>query len=170
MADGGGPQRDAQPRKGAAAIAVRVQTDNFDIGAEITTLAGGRRDIGAVATFTGLVREMTRAGPITELALEHYPGMTETELERIAEEAAARWPLSDLLIVHRVGPLAPGDQIVLVIACSPHRDAAFDGARFIMDFLKTDAPFWKRETTADGNAAWVDARESDAAARQRWEN
>ncbi len=147
---------------------VSVQREDFDIGAETDALAAGDRQIGAVASFTGLVRETGGAGALSGLELEHYPGMTERALEEIAAEAEARWPLSGLRIVHRVGPLAPGDRIVLVLAASRHRQAAFEAAAFVMDYLKTRAPFWKKETGADGTARWVDARESDDAAAARW--
>lgn len=148
--------------------AVAVQTDDFDIAAEIDRLTEGNLEIGAVVTFTGLVREMTGAGAINEMVLEHYPGMTEAALEEIVAEAHARWPLSGARVIHRVGPLAPGDRIVLVLTASRHREAAFDAAAFLMDYLKTRAPFWKREAGAHG-AAWVDARETDDTAARRWE-
>ncbi|MEO0624030.1 MAG: molybdopterin synthase catalytic subunit MoaE [Pseudomonadota bacterium] len=148
--------------------AVAVQTDDFDIAAEIDRLTEGNLEIGAVVTFTGLVREMTGAGAINAMTLEHYPGMTEAALEEIVAEAHARWPLSGARVIHRVGPLAPGDRIVLVLTASRHRKAAFDAAAFLMDYLKTRAPFWKREAGAHG-AAWVDARETDDTAARRWE-
>lgn len=143
---------------------VRIQTEDFDVAAELAALSAGRDDIGALVTFTGLVR----GGDITALTLEHYPGMTEKALEAIEAEAAKRWPLKASLIVHRVGTLAPGAQIVLVAAAAESRHAAFQAASFIMDYLKTDAPFWKRENRADGSSGWVDARESDGAAKARW--
>ncbi|MFT3811290.1 MAG: molybdenum cofactor biosynthesis protein MoaE [Micropepsaceae bacterium] len=143
---------------------VRIQTEDFDTAHELAALSSGRDDIGAVVTFTGLVR----GGGITALTLEHYPGMTETALEAIEAEALKRWPLKASLIVHRVGTLAPGAQIVLVATASESRHAAFEAASFLMDYLKTDAPFWKREDKADGTAAWVDARESDTTAKDRW--
>ncbi|MBX3494188.1 MAG: molybdopterin synthase catalytic subunit MoaE [Parvibaculum sp.] len=146
---------------------IRVQTDDFDIGAEVAALTGGRTDIGAVVTFSGLVRDASGSAPVTSMELEHYPGMTEKELARIEAEAHERWPLQATLIVHRVGRLAPGDNIVLVIAASAHREAAFEAASFLMDYLKTRAPFWKREEGA-GKAHWVDARESDDKAATRW--
>jgi molybdopterin synthase catalytic subunit len=150
-------------------MSVRVQTEDFDIGAEVRALLGDGSDAGGIVTFTGTVRGTAKDGSaITEMALEHYPGMTERELERIEADAHARWPLLATLIVHRVGPLKPGENIVLVIAVSKHRHAAFDAASFLMDYLKTDAPFWKKETGADGVGQWVDARESDDAARERW--
>lgn len=143
---------------------VRIQTEDFDIAAEIAALSAGRDDIGAVVTFTGLVR----GGDITSLTLEHYPGMTERALAGIAAEANARWPLKASLIIHRVGTLMPGDRIVLVVTASKSRQAAFDAANFLMDYLKTDAPFWKREEKTDGTVQWVDAQESDASRRGSW--
>jgi molybdopterin synthase catalytic subunit len=147
-------------------MAVRVQREDFDVSAEIEKLAGGRTDVGAVVTFTGRVR--ADDGNTAAITLEHYPGMTEDELSRIEAEAAARWPLQASLIVHRVGELHPGDNIVLVIAASQHRQAAFDAAGFLMDYLKTRAPFWKKETAASGESAWVEARETDEDAARRW--
>ncbi|MDH3668941.1 MAG: molybdopterin synthase catalytic subunit MoaE [Paracoccaceae bacterium] len=146
---------------------VSVQREDFDIAAEISTLTAGDRDIGAVVSFTGLVREMTPKGPISEMALEHYPGMTERALEEIAAQAQQRWPLQGLRIIHRHGPLAPGDRIVLVLTASRHRQAAFEAAEFLMDYLKTKAPFWKKEGDG-GKARWVDARDSDDNAARRW--
>lgn len=147
---------------------IRVQTEDFDIGAEVRRLTAGRTDLGAIVTFTGTVRDTAKGKPITSMTLEHYPGMTELELERIEAEAQARWPLDASLIIHRVGPMAPGENIVLVVTASAHRHAAFEAAEFLMDYLKTQAPFWKSETGADGRAHWVDARESDDAALARW--
>ena len=135
----------------------RVQTEDFDINAEIGALTKGRSDIGAVVTFSGLVRDVT-------LTLEHYPGMTERELDRIEAEAHARWDLQGTTIIHRVGALAPADNIVLVIAASKHRKNAFEAAEFLMDYLKTHATFWKRE-----GDEWVDAKESDNKAAERWQ-
>jgi molybdopterin synthase catalytic subunit len=152
-------------------IRIAVQEGDFDIGAELDAMSAGRHDIGAIATFTGLVRDMTKAEhgkPVSAMELEHYPGMTERSLTAIAEQAAARWPLQGLTVIHRFGPLMPGDRIVLVAAASPHRKAAFDAAQFVMDYLKTKAPFWKKETTPEG-AAWVDAREGDDIAAARWD-
>jgi molybdopterin synthase catalytic subunit len=146
-------------------VAVRVQTEDFDVGAESRALQADA--VGAIALFVGTVRGMSSDNGVTAMTLEHYPGMTEAELERIEAEARARWPLEDVTIIHRVGRLEAGDQIVLVGAASPHRQAAFDAAQFIMDFLKTDAPFWKAEERGD-ETSWVDARESDNAARERW--
>lgn len=147
---------------------MRVQTADFDVSAEIAALTGGRTDIGAVVTFTGLVRGDVRGQPLATIGLEHYPGMTEAELERVEAEARGRWPLQACLIVHRVGELTPGDRIVLVVTASPHRSAAFEAADFLMDYLKTRAPFWKKERMADGTAEWVQSRESDDAAAKRW--
>ncbi|MGB0497093.1 MAG: molybdenum cofactor biosynthesis protein MoaE [Rubricella sp.] len=145
-------------------VSVSVQEEDFDIAAEIDALTSGDGDIGAVATFTGLVRD---TGGVSEMMLEHYPGMTERALKAIADEAAERWPLAGLRIVHRFGALKPQDRIVLVIAASRHRRAAFDAAQFTMDYLKTRAPFWKKESGRDGGR-WVDARDSDDAAEARW--
>lgn len=149
-------------------MGVSVQTEDFDVGAEIAALTHGRTDIGAVVTFTGLVRDMGGVQAVSAMQLEHWPGMTEQALEQIEAEAMARWPLQAARIVHRYGPLLPGDQIVLVAAASPHRGAAFEAAEYMMDFLKTRAPFWKKETTPDG-ARWVDARDADDAAQARWD-
>jgi len=146
---------------------IRVQTEPFDVGAELTALTKGRTDIGAAVTFTGLVRDFSDREGITRLTLEHYPGMTEKELARIEAEAVDRFGLTASLIVHRVGELSPGDVIVLVIAGAAHRGDAFDAARFMMDFLKTEAPFWKKEAGAAGDK-WVDARDSDDTARDKW--
>lgn len=144
-------------------IEVRVQVEDFDPGAEIARLHAGRDDIGAVASFVGLVR----GGEVAAMTLEHYPGMTERQLRAVADEAAARWPLQGLVVVHRYGRLVSGDRIVLVAVASPHRAAAFEACAFLMDWLKTQAPFWKREETADG-ARWVEARADDDAAAARW--
>jgi len=142
-----------------------VQTEDFDVGAESRALQADA--VGAIALFVGTVRGLSSDNGVTAMTLEHYPGMTESELERIEAEARARWPLEDVTIIHRVGRLEAGDQIVLVGAASAHRQAAFDAAQFIMDFLKTDAPFWKAEERGD-ETSWVDARESDDVARKRW--
>ncbi len=148
-------------------MTVRVQREDFDIGAEIAALTDGRTDIGAVVTFTGLVRDVTGGASVSSMELEHYPGMTERELGRIEEEANTRWRLQASLIVHRVGKLAPGDNIVLVVTASAHREDAFKAAEFLMDYLKTRAPFWKREAGSEGDR-WVEARESDDEAAKRW--
>lgn len=155
-------------------MSVRVEEADFDIAAEVRRLTHGRTDIGAIVTFTGTVRDgADTAGPnrspITEMTLEHYPGMTQAELERIETQARGRWPLQASLIVHRYGRLHPGDNIVLVVTASRHRQDAFEAASFLMDFLKTKAPFWKKETRADGSGGWVDAREADETATGRWE-
>ena len=146
-------------------MAVRVQTDDFNVGAESRALQADT--VGGIALFVGTVRGLSSDNGVTAMTLEHYPGMTEAELERIEAEARARWPLEDVTIIHRVGRLLAGDQIVLVATASAHRQAAFDAAQFIMDFLKTDAPFWKAEER-NGKTTWVDARDSDSAARDKW--
>jgi len=146
-------------------MAVRVQEADFDVGAELEALAAGDTEIGAVVSFTGLVRG---TGGVSTMTLEHYPGMTEKALEAIETEAHDRWPLQASLVIHRVGPLAPGTRIVFVATASRHRGAAFEAAEFLMDFLKTRAPFWKKEVAADGTAHWVDARETDDTAAARW--
>lgn len=147
---------------------IRVQQDDFDIGAEIESLRAGRTDIGAIVTFTGTVRDTAKGEAISLMTLEHYPGMTEKELERIETEANARWPLQASLVIHRYGPMKPGENIVLVITASAHRQAAFEAAEFLMDYLKTNAPFWKKEDGAE-TSGWVDARESDDQALRRWQ-
>ena len=149
-------------------MAVRVQEADFDIGEEIRSLQSDRTDIGAIVTFTGTVRGTAKGGPISSMSLEHYPGMTEAELARVEAEANERWPLLGSTIIHRTGDLNPGDNIVLVVTASPHRHAAFEAAQFLMDYLKSRAPFWKKETAPDGTAQWVDARESDDKALERW--
>ena len=146
-------------------MAVRVQTEDFDVGAESRALQD--ETVGGIALFVGTVRGLSSDDGVTAMTLEHFPGMTESELERIEAEARQRWPLEDVTIIHRVGRLLPGEQIVMVAVSSAHRQAAFDGAQFIMDFLKTDAPFWKAEER-DGKASWVEAKDSDDAARARW--
>ena len=145
-----------------------MQTADFDAGAEITRLTAGRSDIGAVVSFTGLMRADNQGQAVTGMVLEHYPGMTESELQRVEAEAQRRWPLQASLIVHRVGALQPGDNIVLVLTAAAHRQAAFEAAEFLMDYLKTEAPFWKKEIASDGQAAWVEARASDELAADRW--
>ena len=145
---------------------IRLQQHDFDIGAEIAALRQGRTDIGAIVSFTGTVRDCR--GTLTEMQLEHYPGMTEQELEKIEAEANSRWPLQASLIVHRYGTLKPGDNIVLVVTASEHREAAFEAAMFLMDYLKTRAPFWKRETGPEGGSHWVDANARDEDALHRW--
>lgn len=146
---------------------VRIQAQDFDIAAEIARLTAGRADIGAVVTFSGLCRD--EQGALSALELEHYPGMAEAEIARIAAEAVQRWPLQGLTAIHRHGKIAPGENIVLVVAASAHRQAAFEAASFLMDFLKSRAPFWKKEHRADGSeGGWVDAKETDDKAANRW--
>ncbi len=146
---------------------VRVQAEPFDAGAEIEMLAAGRRDVGAVVTFSGLCRD--EGGTLAALELEHYPGMAEEEMLRVAREACARWPLLGLVAIHRHGRIAPGEPIVLVVAASSHRADAFAAAEFLMDYLKTSAPFWKKEHRADGTAGpWIKATEADDKALERW--
>ncbi|MEM7169361.1 MAG: molybdenum cofactor biosynthesis protein MoaE [Pseudomonadota bacterium] len=146
---------------------IKVQQEDFDVAAELQALSGGNHKIGGVTVFVGLVRDMADNENISAMTLEHYPGMTEKQLEKIEQEARNRWPLENSLIIHRYGRLAPGEQIVMVATASPHRDAAFDSCRFLIDWLKTKAPFWKLEETPDGGK-WVDARASDDAAAERW--
>ncbi len=146
---------------------IRVQQRDFDIGAEIEGLRAGRTDIGAIVTFTGTVRDSAMGARVSQMTLEHYPGMTEKELERIEGQACERWPLQASLVIHRYGPMQPGENIVLVITASAHRQAAFEAAEFLMDYLKTSAPFWKKEDGAE-TGGWVDARESDDTALARW--
>jgi molybdopterin synthase catalytic subunit len=148
-------------------MTVRVQTGDFDIGAEIAAMRRGNPKVGAVASFIGVVRDLNEGGRVAEMTLEHYPGMTEKALDKIVAEARSRWNIYDALVIHRVGTLKPGDQIVLVVVAGAHRGEAFDACEFLMDYLKTRAPFWKKERTADG-ARWVEARESDDAAADRW--
>ncbi|CAD7033743.1 molybdenum cofactor biosynthesis protein MoaE [Pseudorhizobium endolithicum] len=146
---------------------IRVQAQDFDLQAEIDALAEGRKDIGAVVTFTGLCRD--EQGALSALELEHYPGMAEAEMRRIADLAIARFSLLGLTAIHRYGKIAPGENIVLVIAAAPHRRAAFDGASFMMDYLKTSAPFWKKEHRTDGSSGeWVSAKDADERAREKW--
>jgi molybdopterin synthase catalytic subunit len=149
---------------------IRIQTKDFDVGAEITALMAGRTDIGGIGCFVGTVRADAKgsASTVTGMTLEHYPGMTERAISRIAKEAMERWPLLGCTVIHRVGPLRPGDNIVLVLAASSHRQAALDATGFLIDWLKTKAPFWKREDLANGQGVWVDARDEDDAAASRW--
>ncbi|GAB4349860.1 MAG: molybdenum cofactor biosynthesis protein MoaE [Oricola sp.] len=147
---------------------IRVQADDFDIAAESRRLTKGRADVGALVAFTGLCRD--EGGALAALELEHYPGMAEAEIGRIARQAAERWPLTGLTVIHRFGKIAPGENIVLVITASAHRQAAFEAADFMMDFLKTRAPFWKKEHLKDGRSGnWVEARDADDAAAERWQ-
>jgi molybdopterin synthase catalytic subunit len=148
-------------------VTVRVQTADFDVSAEIAGLRGGNPKIGAVASFVGVVRDVNDGGRVAEMTLEHYPGMTEKAIEEIVEQAKRRWEVLDALVIHRVGTLKPTDQIVLVAVASGHRGDAFAACEFIMDYLKTRAPFWKKEQTGEG-ARWVEARESDDIAAERW--
>jgi molybdopterin synthase catalytic subunit len=146
---------------------IRVQREDFDIGPEIAALTRGRADIGGVASFTGLVRDVAGGESVGAMTLEHYPGMTEKKLQEIEAEANRRWQLSASLIIHRFGRLEPGDRIVLVVTASPHRQAALESCAFLIDWLKTKAPFWKQEDTAAG-PQWVEARDSDDKAADRW--
>ena len=146
---------------------VSVRTADFDLAAEVSKLTAGRPDVGAVVTFSGLCRD--EAGSLAALELEHYPGMAEAEISKIAAEAVGRWPLTGLTVIHRVGRIVAGENIVLVVAASAHRQAAFEAASFLMDYLKSRAPFWKKEHRRDGSqGGWVDAKESDDAAAARW--
>ena len=147
---------------------VRVQTEDFDVSAEMLTLRKRNPKIGAVASFIGVVRDLNDGDSVSTLTLEHYPGMTEKSLEAIVQQAKERWDIYDALIVHRVGTMRPLDQIVLVIVTSAHRGESFQACEFLMDFLKTRAPFWKKEVTPEGDR-WVDARSSDDVAAKRWE-
>ena len=144
-------------------MSVRIQREDFDVGAEIARLSHGRTDVGAVASFTGICRD----DGIAAMTLEHYPGMAEAEIERHVEEARSRWPLIGVTVIHRHGRMVPGDNIVLVATAASHREAAFAAAEFLMDYLKTRAPFWKKEERA-GSAGWVEARQADSAAAARW--
>ena len=146
---------------------IRIQREDFDVGAEIEKLAGGNAKVGGVAVFIGLVRDVAGGEAVRAITLEHYPGMTEKKLEEIEAEALRRWPLEATLVIHRYGELKPNERIVLVAAASAHRDAAFEACRFLIDWLKTKAPFWKLEDKASG-AKWVEARDSDDAAAAAW--
>jgi len=146
---------------------VRVQQEDFDVGAEIAKLREGNPGVGAVASFVGIVRDLNEGDTVATLTLEHYPGMTEKSLEEIVAQARQRWDIYDALVVHRVGTLKPLEQIVLVVVTSAHRGESFKACEFLMDYLKTRAPFWKKEVTPEG-ARWVDARASDDAAAERW--
>lgn len=147
---------------------MRVQREDFDIGRELASLTAGRHDIGGVASFVGLVRDTADGSKITAMTLEHYPGMTEKMLAEIDDEARSRWPLDATLIIHRYGRLEPGDRIVLVATASAHRRAALEACEFLIDWLKTKAPFWKLED-AEGGERWVAAKDSDDAAAARWD-
>ncbi len=155
-------------------MSVRVQEEDFDLGIELKALTNGNNAIGGLCNFVGLVRDMTPDekpdAKISAMTLEHYPGMTEKMLEEIEAEAHRRWPLESSLIIHRYGRLEPGDQIVLVAASSAHREASFEACHFLIDWLKTKAPFWKVEEDLTGNEDWVEARQSDQSATDRWKN
>ncbi len=146
-------------------MTVRVQSAPFDAGAELNSFANGRADVGAIVSFTGVVRDTQ--GNLQEMQIEHYPGMTEAAISKIAQEAVQRWSLADVLVIHRFGPLAVGTPIMMVATASAHRAAAFEAADFLMDYLKSRAPFWKKEVTSDG-AAWVVAKDEDEDALKRW--
>lgn len=145
---------------------VRVQQNPFDFGAEAEAFASGRTDMGAVVTFTGVVRE-DPAAPLSVMEIEHYPGMTERAIGKIADEARTRWSLGDVLVIHRFGPMRPGERIMMVATAAPHRADAFAAAEFLMDYLKSRAPFWKKEI-GDGGEAWVESKSEDEAALDRW--
>ena len=149
-------------------MSVRVQREDFDVGAEVRRLTAGRTGIGAIVSFAGVMRSENDGASIAGMTLEHYPGMTEKAIEEIVGQAKGRWNIYDALVIHRVGRLKPTDQIVLVVVTSAHRGDAFAACEFIMDYLKTRAPFWKKEVTSDG-ARWVDARVSDDDAAARWQ-
>ena len=146
---------------------IRIQEADFDVAREIAALTAGRTDIGAVVTFSGICRGSENGEPIAALTLEHYAGMAEAEISRHADEALSRWPLQGLTVVHRVGRIAAGENIVLVLTASAHRQAAFEAAEFLMDYLKTNAPFWKREEGVKGSS-WIEAHDRDDAAAARW--
>jgi molybdopterin synthase catalytic subunit len=146
---------------------IRIQQADFDVAQEIAALSKGRTDVGAVVTFSGVCRGSENGEPIAALTLEHYPGMAEAEIGRHADEALSRWPLKGLTIIHRFGRIAPGENIVLVVTASSHRQAAFEAAEFLMDYLKTNAPFWKREESEKGTS-WIEARDHDDDAAARW--
>jgi molybdopterin synthase catalytic subunit len=148
-------------------VTVRLQREDFDIGAEVARLTQGRTDIGAVATFTGICRASNEGEAVAAMTLEHYPGMAEAEIARHVEEAQSRWPLLGVTVIHRYGRLVPGENVVLVVTTSSHREAAFAAAEFLMDYLKVSAPFWKKEERARGGE-WVAARNTDTAAAGRW--
>jgi len=149
-------------------VTVRIQSEDFDAGAEIAALRRGNPKVGAVASFVGVCRDANEGAAVSRMTLEHYPGMTEKAIGKIVDEAIARWKVIDVLVVHRVGELRPGEQIVLVVVTGAHRGEAFAACEFVMDYLKTRAPFWKKEQTPDG-ARWVEARASDDEAARRWE-
>ena len=148
-------------------MTVRIQSEDFDVGAEVAAIRRGNRAVGAVASFVGVVRDVNEGDAVARMTLEHYPGMTEKSIEAIVAQARSRWNVIDALVVHRVGTLEPADQIVLVVVASGHRGDAFAACEFIMDYLKTQAPFWKKEKTPEGER-WVDARATDDIAAERW--
>jgi molybdopterin synthase catalytic subunit len=152
----------------AASVTIRIQEADFDIAQEIAALTSGRTDIGAVVSFSGICRGSEGGEPIAALTLEHYPGMAEAEIKRHADEAMSRWPLTGLTVIHRVGRITAGENIVLVLAAASHRQPALDATAFLIDWLKTKAPFWKKEEFAGGGATWVEARDADNAAAARW--
>jgi molybdopterin synthase catalytic subunit len=149
-------------------MVVRIQTEDFDVGVEVNAMRLSHPNIGAVVSFVGQVRDLNDGDHVAAMTLEHYPGMTEKSLSGIVEQALARWSIADALIVHRVGKLKPLDQIVLVLVASAHRKDAFAACEFMMDFLKTEAPFWKKEQTPNGER-WVEAKDSDDQAKNRWQ-
>lgn len=151
----------------SANVTIRIQQSDFDIAREMAALTTGRSDIGAVVSFTGICRGSEDGAAIAALTLEHYPGMAEAEITRHADTAMSRWPLNGIRVIHRVGRIAPGENIVLVLTASQHRQAAFEAAEFMMDYLKANAPFWKRVEGADG-ASWIEAHDHDDAAAARW--
>jgi molybdopterin synthase catalytic subunit len=148
-------------------VTIHIQEADFDVAREIATLTKGRTDIGAVVSFSGICRGSEGDQAIAALTLEHYPGMAEAEITRHAQTALSRWPLTGLTVIHRVGRIVPGENIVLVVTASAHRQAAFEAAEFLMDYLKANAPFWKREESA-GGSSWIDARDHDDEAAARW--
>ena len=150
-----------------AAVTIRIQEADFDIGQEIAALTKSQTDVGAVVTFSGICRGSENGEPIAAHTLEHYPGMAEAEIKRHADEAMSRWPLTGLTVIHRVGRITPGENIVVVLAASQHRQAAFQAAEFMMDYLKANAPFWKREESPKGTS-WIEARGHDETAAARW--
>ncbi len=150
------------------AIFIKVISEDFNLGDELSALRATNTGIGAIVSFLGTVRDMNRGEVVTQMALEHYPGMTEKSLQTIGEQAMARWQIEDALVIHRYGALQPGDQIVLVAVTSAHRGEAFQACEFIIDYLKTEAPFWKKESTPSGSR-WVDARDTDQTALQKWQ-
>jgi len=148
-------------------VTIRIQEADFDVAREISALTSGRSDVGAVVSFTGICRGSEDGTAIASLTLEHYPGMAEAEITRHAQTAMSRWELAGIRVIHRVGRIAPGENIVLVVTASKHRQAAFEAAEFLMDYLKSNAPFWKRAEAAHG-ASWIEARDHDDAAAARW--